>query len=412
MKIAFVIRSLNAGGSERQTLVLARQLKMRGHEATICTFYPGGVFAADAESGAIGLCSIDKRGRWDFLSFIRLWRKLRTLRPDVVCSIGPVPSIVVSLLKPLLGSVGLIWSRRTAELPVPDQKVPLSARREIRDPMSRTIRVAERWMASRADVIVTNSIAGRHRAERDGLPLSKLTVVQNGIETERFTTIAGAGAELRKALNMKPRELLVGYPARLSAIKDHPTFIMTASKVLSVRRDVVFVCIGGGSEEYLSYLQSLVKRAGVDDHFHFVGHYDDMPAAYRELDLVCFTSRGEGFPNAIAEAMACGTPCVTTNVGDSALIVGDRGRVVPVGDVDATAEAVLDLLNTRPAMESIRERIVRYYGVAVMVTAFEQVCEQVVGRADSLGVNVSRQAILPGASSIDDTTNRDQKVGQ
>jgi glycosyltransferase involved in cell wall biosynthesis len=136
---------------------------------------------------------------------------------------------------------------------------------------------------------------------------------------------------------------------------------------------VRFVCIGDGKGPYKSEIHSLCRRLGLNSSIIWVGERYDMPAVYSALDIVTSTSSyGEGFPNVIGEAMACGVPCVVTDVGDSAIIVGETGIVVPLKDPQALADgwrSMLKRLNDKSysIKEMARARIVSHYSSEIFV---------------------------------------------
>jgi glycosyltransferase involved in cell wall biosynthesis len=155
-------------------------------------------------------------------------------------------------------------------------------------------------------------------------------------------------------------------------MKDHATFLRAASFFARERSDVRFVCVGDGTTLYREQLQALSRELGLAECLRWVGFRDDIAAVYNSLDLACSSSLfGEGFSNAIAEAMACGVPCVVTDVGDSAAIVGATGEVVPGGDPQALANGWGRLrarLQVQPDLRAeARNRIAQHFGVASLV---------------------------------------------
>jgi glycosyltransferase involved in cell wall biosynthesis len=136
---------------------------------------------------------------------------------------------------------------------------------------------------------------------------------------------------------------------------------------------VRFVCIGDGPMDYKKKLYSLCEESGLSDFIIWAGLRSDMAAVYNALDIATSTSSyGEGFSNVIAEAMACGVPCVVTDVGDSALIVGDTGLVVPIKDPEALANGWMKMLkrlenNVYLNSKKTREKIVSNYSVELLI---------------------------------------------
>jgi len=161
---------------------------------------------------------------------------------------------------------------------------------------------------------------------------------------------------------------LVGRVGRLDPMKDHATFLHAAAIVHRQRGDVRFVCVGGGPAAYQHRLAALGEQLELTHCLVWAEAHDDMAGVYGALDLCCSSSLwGEGFPNVVAEAMACGTPCVVTDVGDSAVIVDGTGEIVAPGDPEAMAKAILRMLD-RLAREhetlgtEVRERVRTQFG--------------------------------------------------
>ena len=113
-------------------------------------------------------------------------------------------------------------------------------------------------------------------------------------------------------------EKLIGRIARLAPDKGYPIFLEAAALLSKERKDVRFVIAGAGPESYRRQLQLLSQELGLAERLIWAGARPDMPAVYNALDILCSSSDSEGFGLTVAEAMACGVPCVATDVGDSA----------------------------------------------------------------------------------------------
>ena len=213
------------------------------------------------------------------------------------------------------------------------------------DWLQRTVYALETRLARRAAVIVTNSEAGKAAALKRGMAPDRLVVIDNLIDTQAFAPDPAAGTRLRTAWGIPETAPLIGMAARLDPMKGHRTFLDAAKRLLAVRPDTRFVLIGSGPAPYAAALRQAAGQLGLDTALHWAGECADMRAAYNALDLATLSSdEGEGFPNAVAEAMACGVPVVATAVGDTARIVGDTGLVVPPGDPQRLADAWTRLL--------------------------------------------------------------------
>lgn len=358
MRILFLIRRLGYGGAERQLVALARALRESGHSVAVAVFYPGGPLEEDLHAAGVPVCSLDKSGRWDTLGFI--WRLVKLVhhdRPHIVHGYLGVSNILAALVAAVFPRICAAWGVRASNMNLADY-----------DWLARFLYRVERQLAVFADLIIVNSHAGLDYAAANGFPKNKMLVIPNGIDTERFRPDLQARRRVRAEWNIKDGEELVGIVARLDPMKDHATFLKAAALLGSKRKQAVFVCVGDGSSRYKEKLVQLGKQLGLTGRLIWAGAHVDMPAVYNALDVaVSSSSYGEGFSNVIGEAMACGVPCVVTDVGDSALIVGPSGEIVPPRDPKALKTAIAKCLDKpRPDCQAetcSRQRIVGSFSV-------------------------------------------------
>jgi len=231
------------------------------------------------------------------------------------------------------------------------------------------------------DRIIVNSQAGMRHHRQCGYPANMMTWIPNGIDTQRFHPDRSAGQSLRAAWNVADDMLLIGIVGRLDPMKDHETFLAAAARLATARDDVTFVCVGDGPAGYRQSLQERGVALGLGERLVWAGASGDMPSVFNALDLVTSSSAfGEGFSNSIGEAMACGVPCVVTDAGDSALIVGDEGAVVPPADPERMAQAWATALDGREseATRRLRARIVETFSVKNLVARTEDLLERVI----------------------------------
>ncbi|HQI82653.1 MAG TPA: glycosyltransferase [Deltaproteobacteria bacterium] len=150
-------------------------------------------------------------------------------------------------------------------------------------------------------------------------------------------------------MGIKEGELLIGHVGRIDPMKDHPTFLHAAALLALERRDIRFVCVGKGNPSVMKEMQGLSEKLGLSPILTWTGPRTDMKAVYNGIDILASSSSfGEGFSNVIGEAMACGRICVVTDVGDSSLIVGETGFVIPPRDHHALAGAWNTALSLSP----------------------------------------------------------------
>jgi glycosyltransferase involved in cell wall biosynthesis len=176
--------------------------------------------------------------------------------------------------------------------------------------------------------------------------------------------------------------VLIGLIARYAPIKDHPLFVKAGSLLLEKRQGVHFVLAG---RDVTWENRSLALRIPDKwkNHFHLLGERKDVEEITAALDIASLVSYGEGFPNIICEAMACGVPCVVTDVGDSARIVGSVGRVVPYRNPEAVASAWNELIDMgeegrRRLGLAARKRIKERFDLPDVVRDYENLYASVV----------------------------------
>jgi glycosyltransferase involved in cell wall biosynthesis len=362
IRIAFLIRSLSRGGAERQLVTLVKALDKDRFGVTVITFYSGGHFEKELTDSNIHLVSLRKGGRWDLIRFLwHLVGELKKLRPAILHSYLVEPNLVAVLLKPLFRSMKVVWGIRASNMEL--ENYDWFARLNFR---------LQRSTSRFADLIIANSEAGREYHVARGFPAQRCIVIHGGVDLDRFKSDREAGNRIRAAWGIPDGTSLIGLVARPDPIKDHSTFIKAAALLSDMRTDVHFVCIGTGPEERATSLRGL-DTLEIANRIIWAGARDDMPAVYNALDIVCSSSCGEGFPNAIAEAMACGVLPVVTDVGDSALLVSDAGIVVPARDPIALAEGLQRGLTQVDSARTpdTRARIAANFSLAQLVSRVE-----------------------------------------
>lgn len=309
---------------------LAKGLNKDTFDVTVVCLYSGGELTQELHESGVRLISLEKKGRWDVPGFIwRLIRVLRGLEPDILHSYLSVQNLLSVLVKPALPATRVVWGVRTSNMD--------SVRYE--DWLARPTFRLEILLSRFPSLTIFNSAAGREHYSSLGFAGSRTAVIPNGVDTERFSPNARSGARLRALWQIPEGAFLVGIVGRLDPVKDHTTFLRAAALFAQVRPEARFVCIGGGPEKYADELRGLSDKLGLTETVLWPGFIlDDLSAAYNALDICTSSSSyGEGTPNVLCEAMACGVPCVVTAVGDSPQVVGETGIIVPPRNPEALA---------------------------------------------------------------------------
>jgi glycosyltransferase involved in cell wall biosynthesis len=365
VKITFLARALSYGGAETQLVALAQGLHQVGHSVHVVVFYPDGPLEKELRETGVSVQSLGKRGRWDVLGFLfRLIQVIRQQKPDVLHGYLVLPNILTILLKIISPCSHTVWGIRASNMDL-----------DRYERLARVLYRIECNLSHLADLIIVNSHAGLDYAVAQGFSGRNMLVISNGIDTERFQPDVKARRQVRKEWGLGDDLKVIGLVGRLDPMKDHSTFIKAAAHLIHERKDVRFICVGDGPASYRQELIRSCEELNVSECFIFTGALGDMPGIYNAMDIVVSSSYGEGFSNVIGEAMACGVPCVVTDVGDSSLIVGENGHVVPPKNPQAlkiAIERLLDDINSSGNHgEKIRQRVVSHFSIPKLVLATE-----------------------------------------
>jgi glycosyltransferase involved in cell wall biosynthesis len=198
--------------------------------------------------------------------------------------------------------------------------------------------VLDRLVLKRFARVVAVSDAVRQRLLRHNVPSCRIEFIRNGIETAPFALV-------QKISSFETSEPpVVGLVGRLGKEKGIDVFLEAAACVRSEVPFAKFIVVGDGPDR--KKLQNLIDTLGIAASVSMVGRREDMPAVYRSFDIMVSSSRQEGLPMAILEAMACGLPLIATAVGEVPSVVrdGETGILVSPDDPQILASAILDLL--------------------------------------------------------------------
>ncbi len=375
MLILHVITTLDGGGAEAVLARLAAADRDDAHHVVALT----GGRAAALERAGVPVHTLDMpRGLATPHGLVRLARLVRRLRPDIVQSWMYHADLVAGLVVRVLGGPPVVWGRRTG----------------YRDPdaVSLRTRAVARVCAGvsafvPARIVSCSETSARLHARR-GYADELIRIVPNGYDTTAFAPDVSRGRAVREQWGVGAGTLLFGMVARWDRQKDHANLI-AALRLLRDRLPGAWHCVLVGPEMSAANraLAGLVEAAGLGSRVSLAGPRQDVPAVMNALDVHVLSSRGEGFPNVIAEAMACGTPCIATDVGDARLIVGDTGWMVPPGDSTALADAMAaaaaetaDPARFRARRQAARERIAREFSMERMIRGYRAVWQEASSR--------------------------------
>ena len=335
--------------------------------STVVSLATPGPVADRIRAAGVEVTTLDmRRGRPAPSALVRLAGRLRTLRPDVLQTWLYHADLLGLAAGRLAGVPRILWNVRNSNM-----------RMECYGFLSRRTLDACRLASRLPDGIVVNSRAGYEAHRRIGYRPRVWYLIPNGIDTALFRPDPAARARVRRALGVPPAAPLIGFAARVDPMKDHDTFLRAAALLVRQRPAARFLLVGEGTLPG-GRIDDPVRRAGLGGGLLRLGARADMAALTAALDVATAVSRfGEGFPNVVAEALACGVPCVVADVGDGAEIVGGAGVVVPPEDPERLATAWADLIDRGPAARrdlgsAGRARIAGSYSLARAVRRYER----------------------------------------
>lgn len=309
---------------------------------------------------------------WGFWALVRL---LRRLKPDVVHTWMYHADLAGGLAAKFAGAVPVIWCVRHGR---PDQ-----AMRRLTRWIVRVSAVMSAWLPKRI-IVCSQAASDVHIAS--GYNAGRICVIPNGIDIERHRPDSESRHDLRTELRLTETDYLVGHAARFDPQKDHETLLRATRLVLESLPNTHFVMCGEGVTWNNPALVKMIRESGIaGERLHLLGRRDDIPRVLCSLDVYWHSSYGESFPNVVAEAMACGVPCVATDCGDTAEIVGDAGTIVPPGSAVQLRNGLVEILtmpeSARASLRArARNRVVSRFDIRDVVARYEACYEAVVAQ--------------------------------
>ena len=244
------------------------------------------------------------------------------------------------------------------------------------------IRAGALFSGSAAGIICNSHVSADQHAAM-GYYDGKVRIIPNGFDLRRFRPNIQIRQKLRSELKVPENGILVGMIARYHPMKDHVNFLKAASLIAKQRSNVRFLILGRDVDKSASGLIRVVDALGLTGRVTFLGERPDVESFYAALDIASLSSRGEGFPNVIGEAMACCTPCVVTDVGDCRRLVGKTGIVVPAKDPEALQNGWERLINKGQVERAklgmaARRRILENFEISKIAGQYEELYQGIM----------------------------------
>lgn len=366
MKVLHVISGMETGGAELFLERLTLGLASRDFSQTIVALRNAGGAATRLERAGVRVHALHAGpGSAGLKALFSLRSVARESAPDLIQGWLYYGNLGAGLARRIAGiHCPVLWNVRHS---LDDWRNETAALRGV-------IRIGGLCSGS-AMRIVYNSESAARQHERIGYPRGKTLVIPNGIDCSRFQPDAGLRHATRRQLGLDADAIVIGMVARFYPVKDHATFLAAARIVQDRIPQSRFLLVGHGTSRDNPAVAALLKKYQLDESALALGERQDTPALLNAMDVHVSSSRAEGFPNAVGEAMACGVPCVVTDVGASRELVGDTGVVVRPGSGQGLAEAIVGIaaqssLQRQGLGEFARKRIIRRYSMEQCLSAY------------------------------------------
>ena len=366
-RLLFIITGLSTGGAETMLLKILQHIDRSKFTATVISLTTKGDLGQQINKLNIPVIALGMRpalpNPW---LFFRLVRIIRRFRPDILQTWLYHADLIGGLAARVAGVSAVVWGVRHCNL---DKELNKWHTLRVVDACS----LLSSYLPKR--ILLCSEKARRVHIEA-GYNSGKMLVIPNGFNLNSFYPDAQARWAVRDALGLAPETPLAGLIARDDPQKNILGMVSAAEHIHQRNADIHFIFAGSGLDDSNTKLVAAIAKANLGLHVHLLGKRDDVPCLMAALDVLASPSHGEAFPNVLGEAMACGVPCVVTDAGDSAAIVGETGKVVPAGNMNAMAEKILAVLELpKPAKQQLnnmaRARIHDKYDISKVVSRYE-----------------------------------------
>ena len=376
MKVLHIITGLSMGGAEMMLLKTLKATDKNKFEPLVISLTDSGEIGSRIKELGVPVLALSmSSGVSGLLSIFRLVKQIKKASPEIIQTWMYHADLLGGLAAKLAGYRNIVWNIRNSDLD------PLKTKLHTRI----TVKVCaflSSWVPKK---IISNSSNSALIHQQAGYQKDKFTIIPNGFDLQEFSNDKKTRESVRKELGFDEDICLIGFVARFDPQKDHKGFVEAAALLKSKVNNVHFLLIGKDIDADNQQLNNWINSVGLTDSFRLLGLRSDVSRITSAFDLATSSSSyGEAFPNVIGEAMACGIPCVVTDVGDSALIIGATGKVVPPDNPQALADAWQSLLLKSDAERHelgliARKRIEENFSIKAITRQYEHLYMDVVG---------------------------------
>lgn len=372
MKILHIITGLNTGGAERMLVKLIEETK-NDIEHSVISLLDGGTQGDYLREIGVNIFEISSKSLIKFPKYFhRINKAKKKVNPDLIQGWMYHGNLVASLVKVLNKKLPVIYNVRHSLHSIKHEKQ-----------LTRWIIKLNSYLSANAAAVIYNSNISRNQHEEFGFDASTSITIPNGFFVDTFKNNETYRDEIRNELMISKSKFVFGQIGRNHPMKDYKNYVKAAKIVLEEGHDCHFLLVGRGIEND-SKLQELVK--GKESNFSFIGQRNDIEKIWNTVDVGVLSSAwGEGFPNVVGEAMACEKPCVVTDVGDAAFVVGKTGEVVqPQNSKELSASMIKMLMLRKKELKELgykaRKRIVENFSIEKVSKDYINLYESILNK--------------------------------
>ena len=369
MKILHVITSLLDGGAEGVLYRLCYHDKTNEH--LIVSLRGQGKYGRLLSKNGIKIYTLNmKPGKFSIFSLYKLIRILKNEKPNIVQTWLYHADFFGGIAAKLAGVNNLIWNIRHSDFSKNHTKISLLI----------LIRILAKLSYFLPKKIIFCSKNSMKLHSKIGYSEYKMEYVPNGYDIQKFKPSPTKKSIYRPKDKMNNKVTMLGNVARFHPQKDHYN-LLNALSILK-KRKFFFKCIlvGFNIDKKNKILSKLIKELDLNNEIILLGSQNNINKIMKKIDIHILSSAyGEAFPNVVAEAMACGTPCVVTDVGDSSIIVGKTGWIVKCRDSKLLAYNIMKAIEKSKSKDwnyqcqAARDRIVNKFTIKQMIECYEKV---------------------------------------
>lgn len=368
-KVLHIITALNDGGAEAVLYRLCCHSSSVQH--VVISLMGEGRYASMLKEIDVNVhCLNMNKNILSLKGLLKLYKLIRNEKPHVVQTWMYHADLIGSVVARVAGVKNIIWGVHHSTLRIGETKFSTLLIAKINASLSNFI----------PSKIIYCAYLSKTVHEKFGYCIKKSRVVNNGYDVSYFDKNEEARNKFRSDNDLF-NTFVVGHVGRFDALKDYPNLVKALSIVKNSHSNFKLSLVGSNLVNYNKELAKIISDNNMGSHVLMLGRRNDIMNVMNGFDLFVLSSYSEAFPNVLSESMACYTPCVTTDVGDASVIVGDTGWVANRKDPEALASAIIEALleknnnsyNWEKRRNLCRQRVVDNFSIDKMVAGYLEV---------------------------------------